>query len=63
MPKETTGTGLIMQGLIAGRDAAMQRKTEDETTEKLTKETDQEQENKEPSKSHKPILTNFVIEI
>ncbi|NXY75811.1 EVI2A protein, partial [Glareola pratincola] len=62
MPKETSGTELIMQDLIAGRDAVIQRKT-DETTEKLTKETDNEQENKEPSKSHKPILTNFVVEI
>ncbi|NWQ89528.1 EVI2A protein, partial [Burhinus bistriatus] len=62
MPKETTGTELIMQDLIAGRDAAIQRKNEDEATEKLTKETDCEQENKEP-KSHKPILTNFVVEI
>ncbi|XP_009813461.2 protein EVI2A [Gavia stellata] len=63
MPKETTGTDLIMQDLISGRDAAIQRKIEDETTEKLTKETDNKQENKEPSKSHKPILTNFVVEI
>ncbi|NXL55844.1 EVI2A protein, partial [Chordeiles acutipennis] len=62
MPKETTGTDLIMQDLIAGRDAVIQRTTEDETTEKLTKETDNEQENKEP-KSHKPILTNFIVEI
>ncbi|NWT35611.1 EVI2A protein, partial [Chroicocephalus maculipennis] len=63
MPKETAGTELIMQDLIAGRDAAIQRKTDDETTEKLTKETDNEQENKEPLKTHKPILTNFVVEI
>ncbi|KAM6048856.1 protein EVI2A [Theristicus caerulescens] len=62
-PKETTGTDLIMQDLISGRDAAIQRKMEDETAEKLTKETDNEQENKEASKSHKPILTNFVVEI
>lgn len=62
MPKETTGTDSIMQDLISGRDAAIQRKTKDETTEKLTKEIDNEQENKEP-KSHKPILTNFVVEI
>lgn len=62
MPKETTGTDLIMQDLISGRDAAIQRRTEDETTEKLTKETDNERENKEP-KSHKPILTNFIVEI
>ncbi|XP_054703366.1 protein EVI2A [Grus americana] len=63
MPKETTGTDLIMQDLISERDAALQRKTKDETTEKLMKETDNEQENQEPSKSHKPILTNFVVEI
>ncbi|XP_075373999.1 protein EVI2A [Mycteria americana] len=63
MPKETTGTDLIMQDLISGRDAAIQRKIKDETTEKLTKETDNKQENKEPAKSHKPILTNFVVEI
>lgn len=62
MPKETTGSDSIMQDLISGRDAAIQRKTKDETTEKLTKEIDNEQENKEP-KSHKPILTNFVVEI
>ncbi|NWX05247.1 EVI2A protein, partial [Caloenas nicobarica] len=62
MPRETTGTELVMQELIAGRDAAIQRKIEDETSEKLTKETDNEQKNKEP-KSHKPILTNFVVEI
>ncbi|XP_050764928.1 protein EVI2A [Gymnogyps californianus] len=63
MPKETTGSDLIMQDLISGRDTAIQRKTEDETAEKLTKEIDNEQENEEPSKSHKPILTNFVVEI
>ncbi|NXE87339.1 EVI2A protein, partial [Menura novaehollandiae] len=62
MPKETTGTELIMQDLIPGRDAMNQRKTNDETTEKL-KATDNEQENEEPSQSHKPILTNFVVEI
>ncbi|KFQ63585.1 protein EVI2A [Pelecanus crispus] len=62
MPKETTGTDLIMQDFVSGRDAVIQRKIEDETTEKLTKETDNKQE-KEPSKSHKPILTNFVLEI
>ncbi|KFP66743.1 Protein EVI2A [Cariama cristata] len=62
MPKETTGADLIMQDLISGRDAAIQRKTKDEATEKLTKEIDNEQENKE-LKSHKPILTNFVVEI
>ncbi|NWW75300.1 EVI2A protein, partial [Climacteris rufus] len=63
MPTETSGTELIMQDLVSGRDAMNQRKTEDETTEKLTKATDNEQENKEPSQSHKPILTNFVVEI
>ncbi|KFW01858.1 PREDICTED: protein EVI2A [Fulmarus glacialis] len=63
MPKEITGTDLIMQDLVSGRHAAIQRKIEDETTEKLTKDTDNKQENKEPSKSHKPILTNFVVEI
>ncbi|NXU03764.1 EVI2A protein, partial [Buphagus erythrorhynchus] len=63
MPKETSGTELIMQELISGRDAVNQRKTEDETTEKLTKAGDNEQESKEPSQPHKPILTNFVVEI
>ncbi|NXM42063.1 EVI2A protein, partial [Gymnorhina tibicen] len=63
MPKETSGTELIMQELISGRDAVNRRKTEDETTEKLTKAADNEQESKEPSQSHKPILTNFVVEI
>ncbi|NXI95361.1 EVI2A protein, partial [Psophia crepitans] len=63
MPKDTTGTDFVMQDLIPGRDVATQRKTKDEITEKLTKETDNEQENKEPSKSHKTILTNFVVEI
>uniref|UniRef100_A0A8C8AUH8 EVI2A protein n=1 Tax=Otus sunia TaxID=257818 RepID=A0A8C8AUH8_9STRI len=62
MPKETSGMDLVMQDLVSGRDAAIQRKCQDETTEKLTKEIDNEQENKEP-KSHKPILTNFVVEI
>ncbi|NXD65910.1 EVI2A protein, partial [Eolophus roseicapillus] len=61
--KETTGTDLIMQDLIAGRDTAIPRETEDETTKKLTKEADKKQGSKEPSKSHKPILTNFVVEI
>ncbi|KAM9218303.1 protein EVI2A isoform 1-T2 [Leptosomus discolor] len=61
MPKET-GTDLIMQELISGRDTAIQRKTKDGTTEKLTNETDNEQESKAP-KSHEPILTNFVVEI
>ncbi|NWX16938.1 EVI2A protein, partial [Aegotheles bennettii] len=63
MPKETTGTDLIMQDLISGRDAGMQRKTKDETAGKLTTETGKEQGNKEPPKSYKPILTNFVVEI
>ncbi|XP_038013588.1 protein EVI2A isoform X2 [Motacilla alba alba] len=63
MPKETSGTELIMQELVSGRDAVNQRKTEDEPTEKLTKAADNEQESKEPSQSHKPILTNFVVEI
>ncbi|KAM9370706.1 protein EVI2A [Phaethornis superciliosus] len=63
IPTETSGTDLIMQDLISGRDAAIQRKTKDETTEKLTKETSNAQEKKEPSKAHQPILTNFVVEI
>ncbi|NWX61438.1 EVI2A protein, partial [Promerops cafer] len=63
MPKETSGTELIMQELISGRDAVSRRKTEDEATEKLTKAADNEQESKEPSQSQKPILTNFVVEI
>ncbi|NXJ76489.1 EVI2A protein, partial [Trogon melanurus] len=63
MLKETTGSDVIMQDLVSGRDATIQRKTQDETTEKLTKETDSQQENKEPPKSQKPILTNFVVEI
>ncbi|NXP77879.1 EVI2A protein, partial [Ramphastos sulfuratus] len=53
MPKEPAGTDLIMQELIAGREAAIHRKTE---------ETANEQENKAP-KSHKPVPTNFVVEI
>ncbi|NWR08498.1 EVI2A protein, partial [Paradoxornis webbianus] len=63
MPKETGGTELTMQELVSGRDAENPRKPEDETTEKLTKAADKEQESKEPSQSHKPILTNFVVEI
>ncbi|NXU69917.1 EVI2A protein, partial [Horornis vulcanius] len=63
MPKETSGTELIMQELVSGRDAVNRRKSEDETTEKLTKAADSEQESKEPSQTHKPILTNFVVEI
>ncbi|NWV91531.1 EVI2A protein, partial [Machaerirhynchus nigripectus] len=63
MPKETSGTELIMQELVSGRDAVNRRKSEDETTEKLTKAADNEQESKEPSQSHKHLLTNFVVEI
>ncbi|NXR80478.1 EVI2A protein, partial [Pycnonotus jocosus] len=63
MPKETSGTELIMQELVSGRDAVNQRKSEDETTENLTKAADNEQESTEPTQSHKPILTNFVVEI
>ncbi|NXI02163.1 EVI2A protein, partial [Pachycephala philippinensis] len=63
MPKETSGTELIMQELMSGRDAVNRRKPEDETTEKLTKAAANEQESKEPYQSHKPILTNFVVEI
>ncbi|NXY66112.1 EVI2A protein, partial [Callaeas wilsoni] len=63
MPKEPSGTELIMQELIPGRDAVNRRKTEDKTTEKLTEAADNEQESKEPCQSHKPVLTNFVVEI
>ncbi|NXY33704.1 EVI2A protein, partial [Pomatorhinus ruficollis] len=63
MPKETSGTELIMQELVSGRDAVNPRKPEDETTENLTKAADNEQESKQPPQSHKPILTNFVVEI
>ncbi|NXA76090.1 EVI2A protein, partial [Thryothorus ludovicianus] len=63
MPKDTSGTELIMQELVSGRDAVNQRKTRDETTEKLTKAADHEHESKEPPQPHKPILTNFVVEI
>lgn len=63
MPKETSGTELIMQELVSGGDAVNQRKSEDETTENLTKAADNEQESKEPNQSNKPILTNFVVEI
>ncbi|XP_027554609.1 protein EVI2A [Neopelma chrysocephalum] len=59
MPRDTAGTELTMQDLLSGN----RRKTEDETTEKLTVATDNAQENKEPSQPHKPILTNFVVEI
>ncbi|XP_065550298.1 protein EVI2A [Lathamus discolor] len=61
--KETTGTDLIMQDLIPARDTTIPRETEDETTKKLPKEADNKQGSKEPWKSHKPILTNFVVEI
>lgn len=63
MPKEASGTELIMQELVSGRDAGNQRKTEDETTEKFSKAADNKQGSKEPSQSHKPILTDFVVEI
>ncbi|XP_054250370.1 protein EVI2A [Indicator indicator] len=62
MPKEPAGTDLTMQDLVVGREAATQRKTDDETPKRLTEETGNGQENKTP-KSHKPILTNFVVEI
>ncbi|NWI87783.1 EVI2A protein, partial [Pitta sordida] len=62
MPKDTAGTELIMQDLGSGRDTTSRGKTEGET-EKLTKAMDNEQENREPSPSHKPTLTNFVVEI
>ncbi|XP_009688698.2 protein EVI2A [Struthio camelus] len=62
MPKEAIGTDLIMEDLISERDAIMQSRTEDGTTQKLTKKTANEQENNEP-KSHESILTNFVVEI
>nr|XP_005021066.3 protein EVI2A isoform X2 [Anas platyrhynchos] len=61
MPKEEAGTDLIMQELLAGRDAAIQRKTQDQTTERITRETDKHEN--EELKSHKSILTNFVVEI
>ncbi|NWU16353.1 EVI2A protein, partial [Cephalopterus ornatus] len=63
VPKDSAGTELTMQDLLSGRDTRNKRKTEDETTEKLTTATGNEHENKEPSQSHKPILTNFVVEI
>ncbi|KFP72771.1 PREDICTED: protein EVI2A [Acanthisitta chloris] len=63
MPKETTGTELTMQDLLSGRDTTNRRKTEDESTEKLTKAIENEQESKEPSQPNKPVLTNFVVEI
>ncbi|XP_068011128.1 protein EVI2A [Melanerpes formicivorus] len=62
MSKEPAGTDLVMQDLVAGREAAMQRKSDDETKKRLTEETGNEQGNQTP-KSHKPILTNFVVEI
>ncbi|NXB72473.1 EVI2A protein, partial [Donacobius atricapilla] len=63
MPTETSGSELVMQELVSGRDAVNRGKAEDETSEKLSKAADNEQESKEPSQSHKPILTNFVVEI
>ncbi|NXM79090.1 EVI2A protein, partial [Serilophus lunatus] len=62
LPKETTGHELMMQDRASGRDTTDPRKTQDET-EKLTKAMDNEQENQEPSQSHKPVLTNFVVEV
>ncbi|XP_062448607.1 protein EVI2A [Rhea pennata] len=62
MPKEAPGTDLITQDLISERDAIMQRRTEDGTTEQLAKETANEQDKKEPT-SQESILTNFVVEI
>ncbi|XP_057272683.1 protein EVI2A [Pezoporus wallicus] len=61
--KETTGADLVMQDLIPGRDTAIPRETEGETTKKFSKEADNKQGSKEPLKSHKPIFTNFVVEI
>ncbi|XP_035199217.1 protein EVI2A [Oxyura jamaicensis] len=61
MPKEASGTDLVMQELLAGRDVAIQRKTQDQTTERITRETDKHEN--EELKSHKSILTNFVVEI
>ncbi|XP_027739618.1 protein EVI2A [Empidonax traillii] len=55
VPREPAGTQLIMQDLLGGRDTRNRRKTEGET--------DNAQENKDTSQSHKPILTNFVVEI
>ncbi|XP_050177506.1 protein EVI2A [Myiozetetes cayanensis] len=63
VPREPAGTQLVMQDLLAGSDTRNRRKTEGETTEKLTTATDNAQENKDTSQSHKPILTNFVVEI
>ncbi|NXI36994.1 EVI2A protein, partial [Galbula dea] len=57
MPKEPAGTDLIMEDLMSGRDAGTQRKTDSETMEKLTMETDNE------PKPHKPILASYVVEI
>ncbi|XP_021271016.1 protein EVI2A [Numida meleagris] len=61
-PKDTTGTDLVMQDLLSGRDAAIRMKTQDESTERHTKDTDNKHEDKE-TMTHKSILTNFVIEI
>ncbi|POI33583.1 hypothetical protein CIB84_002665 [Bambusicola thoracicus] len=62
IPKETTGSDLVMQDLLSGREAAIQTKTQDEPTESHTKDTDNKHENKE-AMSHKSVLTNFVVEI
>ncbi|NXL87166.1 EVI2A protein, partial [Alectura lathami] len=62
MPKEATGTDLIMQDLLSGRGAAIQTKTQDETTQRLTEDTATEHESREPM-SRKSIVTDFVVEI
>ncbi|NXM08658.1 EVI2A protein, partial [Tyrannus savana] len=62
VPREPAGTQLVMQDLLAG-DTRNRRETEGETTEKLTTATDNAQENRDTPQPHKPILTNFVIEI
>ncbi|NWU79357.1 EVI2A protein, partial [Onychorhynchus coronatus] len=60
VPKGSAGTELIRQDLLSGRDTRNRTKTQGEEP---TTATDNAQENKEPSQSHKPILTNFVVEI
>ncbi|XP_015736594.1 protein EVI2A [Coturnix japonica] len=62
IPKETTGTDLVMQDLLSARDAAVQTKTQDESTESYTKDTDNKHENK-GTMSHKSNSTHFVVEI
>lgn len=62
IPKETTGTDVVMQDLPSERDAAIQLRTQDESTESHVKDTDNKHENKE-TMSHKSIFTNFVVEI